>query len=296
MKDISKEDLEKYRNYLTEDKDCAVCGGKSDRLWARCGSFKAVQCSLCGFIWINPSLSQEGLEKYYADYIGMRFKDEEKTKQRKIQYGIDKDFIEAFITKGKVLDVGCSGGFFLDVLGPDFKKHGIEVDPAAVEYARRSYPFGRDIKHCRLENAPFPSESFDLIIMRGVIEHLPDLHSALSKAESLLKPGGYYYIAATPNAGSFCAGIYREKWNLFHPIRHLSYFDLNTTRKMMLKYGLKFLDKEFPYLETPYADLLKDHLEMLDAFLARKKGSFRKIGRSRAFWGNIMNLIFRKEN
>ncbi|MFC1496773.1 class I SAM-dependent methyltransferase, partial [Candidatus Margulisiibacteriota bacterium] len=181
MKTIINEDLEKYKNYLTEKRNCLVCGGKANKIWAYYGSYRAVQCSSCGFIWINPLLNEDGLNKYYNDYIGMRFKDKEKTQQRAIQYEIDRDFIETFISSGKVLDVGCSGGFFLDVLSERFDKYGTEVDGPAVEYARTTYSFGKNIDLCALEDVKYPAESFDLIIMRGVIEHLPDPRLSLPK-------------------------------------------------------------------------------------------------------------------
>lgn len=295
MLKLIKEDLEKYTPFLTEKKDCLICGKKKKRKWASYGSFSAVKCSNCGFIWVNPCLNAQGLKRYYADYIGMRFKDKKKTQQRTLQYKSDKNFIEQFVSGGKVLDVGCSGGFFLNELSTSFKKYGSEIDESAVAYAKRMYLFGKNINHCALEDLKYPASSFDLVVMRGVIEHLPDPRTALKKVSQLLKPNGFFYIAATPNVDSFCAEIYREKWNQFHPIRHLFYFSLRTLTKLLSQYGLTLIAKDFPYLETPYADIMKDHYEMLRAFNARGKGNFKNISRSRAFWGNMMNVVFQKK-
>lgn len=295
MKKLINENLEKYVPFLTEKRNCIVCNSKKTKKWARYGSFNAVQCDTCGLIWINPFLNTEGLQRYYTDYIGMRFKDKKKTQQRAVQYKIDKNFIEQFISKGKVLDVGCSGGFFLDVLSASFEKHGSEIDGAACAYAREKYPFGNNINHCALEDLAYNASFFDLIVMRGVIEHLPDPRTALKKVSQLLKPNGFFYIAATPNVDSFCAQVYREKWNQFHPVRHLFYFSLATLTQLLSQYGLMLVAKDFPYLETPYADIEKDHYEMLRAFKARKEGDFAMIGRSRAFWGNMMNVVFQKK-
>ena len=291
---LINEDLEKYKKYLTEHRSCIICDGKGDKTWATYGSYTAVQCSNCGFIWIDPFLNNEGLSKYYNDYIGMRFKDKEKTQQRAVQYKIDKDFIENFVSSGKVLDVGCSGGFFLGVLSNNFEKFGLEIDGEAVKYAEKTYDFGKNVKLCALEDFEYSAKSFDLIIMRGTIEHLPDPRISAPKIPYLLKPDGYFYIAATPNVDSFCAEVYREKWNQFHPIRHLTYFSVKTISQFLDKYGLKLIAKDLPYMETPYADLEKDHIEMLKAYQAKKDGKFDKIGRSRAFWGNMMNLVFKK--
>lgn len=292
--DIIPENLEAYAKYLFVQHNCIICTSKKCHLWAEFGSYRAVQCDNCGFIWINPFLNNAGLEKYYQDYIGMRFKDEEKTRQRQIQYQIDRDFLETYVKQGKVLDVGCSGGFFLNILSDKFDKHGLELDAEAVNYARKNYSFGMNINAISLEDAPYPDSSFDLVIMRGVIEHLPDPVNALKKVNRLLKKRGYFFVAATPNVDSFCADLYREKWNQFHPIRHISYFSVKTLSLLCQKEGFKLIAKDLPYLETPYADIEKDHREVLLAMQLKYNNQHALLKRSRAFWGNMMNLIFQK--
>ncbi len=291
---IIPEDLESYVEYLDVYGNCLICESNEYELWAEYFSYKAVKCKKCGFIWINPSLNAVGLEKYYHDYIGMRFKDEEKTRQRQIQYQIDRDFLQMYISQGRVLDVGCSGGFFLNALNDAFEKHGVEIDREAVRYAQKNYSFGNNILHSSLLDASYPMEYFDLIVMRGSIEHLPDPRAFLKKVSYFLKKGGHFYVAATPNADSFCADLYREKWNQFHPIRHLFYFSPKTLSGLCLKEGLRLIAKDFPYPETPYADVEKDHLEVLQAIQLKKNNQYEQIKRSSAFWGNMMNLVFRK--
>ena len=51
---------------------------------------------------------------------------------------------------------------------------------------------------------------------------LKSLESHLKKISDLLKKDGYLYICATPNGNSPSFKIYRERWNLFHPVQHLT--------------------------------------------------------------------------
>lgn len=290
------EDLEVYAKYLDFYVDkCIVCGGKNTTIWAEYGSFKAVQCKSCKMIWINPMVNEEGLNNYYQDYIGMRFEDRDKTEKRKIQYEIDRDYIQQYIQKGKVLDVGCSGGFFLATLSDRFDRYGVEIDKDAVEFARKHYPFGNNVLAVQLEDAPFKNESFDLVIMRGVIEHLHDPAGALKKVSTLLKKGGYFYAAATPNALSFSADFYRERWNQFHPIRHLYYFSVRTLPALCEKYGLSLVSCRLPYLETPYCSVEDDTLRVARDIRLKSLGQINRIHRSPAFWENMMNLVFIKQ-
>ena len=224
----------------------------------------------------------------------MRFKDKVKTEQRAVQYRIDRAFLELFVSSGRVLDVGCSGGFFLDSLSPSFDKFGVEIDAEAVKYARESYPFGANVTCERLEETNLPDASFQAVIMRGVIEHLPDPEKTVDRAAALLKSGGILFIAATPNVDSFCADIYREKWNQFHPVRHLTYFSVRTLSRFLSRWGLDHVAHQHPYIETPYADMQQDYEAMKQACVARAAGGFGNVGRSRAFWGNMMNVVFRK--
>lgn len=293
-KNIITEDLEVYAKFLTEYRDCIICEVKDYETWAVHGSYRAVKCRRCGLVWINPHLSGEGLRKYYDDYIGMRMREDIKMKQREIQYKIDATFIESFVSSGRVLDVGCSGGFFLNTLSNSFEKYGIDIDPKAIDYARKNFPFGKNVNCQSIEEVQFPDKYFDLIVMRGVIEHLPDPKSAIKKVSELLKDGKYFYIAATPNVNSFCANLYREKWNLFHPVRHIWYFSAETLEKLCRPFGLRLICRYYPYEETPYSNIERDHEEVLEALRAKKEGRFASIGRSPSFWGNIMNLVFKK--
>ena len=291
---IIDEDLEAYTPYLGVDLDCIVCNSRENMEWAQYASYKAVKCASCGLVWIKPFLNDTGRQEYYRDYIGMRFRDKVKTEQRQIQYQIDKKFIESFLDKGRVLDIGCSGGFFLGVLSSTFEKHGVEIDAAAVDYARTTYDFGENIVCEDLFNTFYEQESFDLVILRGVIEHMPNPHQVIEKVGALTKPGGFCYISATPNVDAFCADLYREKWNQFHPIRHLFYFNVDTLSQLFRKVGMECIAKDFPYMGTPYANIETDHLEVMRTMELKQQNRFDEVKRSPAFWGNMMNLVFKK--
>jgi 2-polyprenyl-3-methyl-5-hydroxy-6-metoxy-1,4-benzoquinol methylase len=289
------ESFDSFVHYLTETRDCLICGGRERRPWAILGPFTAVECPACGFVWMDPYPSLEGLAAYYDAYIERRFEDAVRTRQRQQQYLIDRDYIQCFIRRGRVLDVGCTGGFFLAVLSEEFDKYGVEIDRQAVAYARRHYPFGHQVLPVPVTEAPWPAGSFDLVIMRGVIEHLPNPEEVMAKVSELLKPGGFFYVAATPNVDSFAARLYREKWSLFHPIRHLLYFGLETLSRFLSRYGLGLVSSYFPYLETPYADVERDHLQVLKALELKASGRFHEVGTSPPFWGSIMNAVYRKQ-
>ena len=289
-------DHKEFESYLDHERECMVCGNdKTDtfEFWANEGPFKSVKCPDCGYIFLNPSVNQKGLEYYYSDYIGRRFEDPKKMQDRKSQYKIDADFLTNFIDEGSVLDVGCNGGFFLDQLPSSFQKFGLEIDSKAVEFAAREYP-DFDIRAELLGEDQFAPGSFDVVMFRGVIEHMIDPRAALQRAEELLTPRGFVYFCATPNADSFSADFYREKWTLWHPVQHINIFSVETLHRLLGKDGFDLVSADYPYLGTPYADQAKDYQRIVEDIKLKEAGKWDKVVKSGPFWGNMLNAIYRK--
>ena len=85
---------EDYREYLGTARPCLICKNDPEAtkwsLWAEDEYFKAVKCQTCGIVTIDPGLTEEGLSVYYENNIKRRFDDEQKMKDRELQYVQDK--------------------------------------------------------------------------------------------------------------------------------------------------------------------------------------------------------------
>ena len=272
---------------------CAVCGGSAKEPWATQGPFTAVRCPSCGLVWVDPFLTEEGVKRYYTGYLSSRLQNPRLMELRQRQYQLDAAFLSHSIPAGRVLDVGCGEGRFLATLSDRFEKYGLELDPESVAFAKAHFPFGSHIAQQALGQDGFAAGSFDLVMMRGVIEHLREPRHAVQRVSELLRPGGSFFITATPNVDSFCAELYREKWNQFQPAEHLYYFSVKTLGRLCADYRLEVVAKEYPYLETPYADLLNDQLAVLRDAQRIREGKRAEVGKSPAFWGNMMTVLFR---
>lgn len=271
--------------------ECPVCDSSQFSLWADCGYTQAHKCDSCSLVFMSSQLSESGLADYYSNYIGKRrINNLEKMKLRSDQYILDSSVLKKFISSGKLLDVGCNGGFFLSALGEKFERYGTELDSKAVEYAQKTYPdFGNNVFQGSIEDTNFGEEEFDAITMRGLFEHVSNPNRVLNHAVKMMKQGGYLYLCATPNGKSLCADIYRENWTLFHPVQHLWHFSPDNLATLFQKYGLKPVWKDLQYLGTPYAQPKIDLLKIADKI---ENPDSQEI--SPPFFENMMSLVFQK--
>ncbi|MEE4310897.1 MAG: class I SAM-dependent methyltransferase [candidate division KSB1 bacterium] len=149
------------------------------------------------------------------------------------QYTFGKEYLSTFLGIGnkdyrhkKVLEVG--GGEFgllkaLQEYGADCT--GIDISKDRVEFARSIHDAGSihfmvgDI--CHYDSISREEDGFDLIVLRDVIEHIPDQREALSVCAQLLKPGGLLYISFPPILSPFGGHQQNLKWGRRLPYIHL---------------------------------------------------------------------------
>jgi len=257
--------------------------------------FNIVQCKQCGLIYVNPRLPVNKLSELYRQEYFAPYSDDvsEASKKREKTFKVEITELEQITQKlglnKKILDVGCGGGFFLGTLDKSWEKHGAEINPIAAKFAADK--FGINIFQGKLADANIPEETFDVIKMRGVIEHLPDPLSEIQRVYRILRKGGLLAIN-TPNIGSICGKIYREKFRLVCPTHHIYYFSTKTLSLMLEKVGLKVLKVSYHYFDTPYAnwkDGFKIFADIVGLGILRNPDIV-----SPAFYGNIVDIYVTK--
>ena len=257
--------------------------------------FSLVKCKCCDFIYVSPRLSQEKLSALYQQEYFSFYSDNssKKAKKRQDTFNVEIIELEKIVKKlkvgKKILDVGCGGGFFLDSLDGSWDKHGTEINSCAVKFATEE--LGINVLQGELKNANFSDQSFDVIKMRGTIEHLPDPLNELSEVYRILRKGGILTVN-TPNIGSICAKIYREKFRMVCPTHHIYYFSTKTLSNMLGKIGFKVCKVSSHYFDTPYADwkdFFKIFSDVAGLKILRKPHTV-----SPSFYGNIIDIYARK--
>ena len=108
--------------------------------------------------------------------------------------------------KKKILEVGCAEGGLLDSLqGIGMDVHGIELSPERAKTASQKNNSLKvlvgDISDQELPEKL--SQKFDVIIMREVIEHIPDKVTTFKNLDMILNDNGYLFISFPPKRSPF---------------------------------------------------------------------------------------------
>jgi len=137
---------------------------------------------------------------------------------------------------GRVLDVGCGNGYFLQVaqrLG--WLSYGVDADATAAAQASRcgsvlgAHVQELDERYDRL---------FDVVTLGQVIEHVHDPFDTLRHCWRVLKPGGYVWME-TPNMDSAGYEFYGRYWRGLEAPRHLVLFNPRSLRSCLERAGFE---------------------------------------------------------
>ncbi len=188
---------------------CLACGGtlregvaQPRTTYAERGRFSIRECVTCGLGRTSPTLSPSELECFYSGQYGYDVhalvSAEKRWRARRIGKTLALDGVTS------ALDVGCMYGYLLEELRAQgvARVEGVELARHPVEQARRR---GLSVYCGTLETyAETRRDPFDLIIAQHVLEHVPNPHSFLRTAASLLNTGGRLVICV-PNSPPECA-------------------------------------------------------------------------------------------
>ena len=202
---------------------CPACGGeKSGELHStekRGVLLRYQKCAHCKSVFRKDfGLEDEKLLYGYQAGWSQLTKDEAYPEVNAQRYRLLLKRLDAQANGRCLLDVGCGKGHFVyRAQEAGWDAWGIEITPSAVQTAQR---LGAPVSNQDFHN--IGNRVFDVISMFELVEHLVDPVSYISKAATLLQPGGLLYIT-TPNVQSLDAKIAQSSWRAFDP-EHLVLF------------------------------------------------------------------------
>jgi SAM-dependent methyltransferase len=252
-------------------------------------TFSLYKCDSCGLISTSPAPAVDEIGRYYqsANYISHSSK---AGTPFELLYQTVRNFttkskakLVQRLAKGKnILDIGCATGEFLIACKQKgFKVFGVEPNEKAREIALENHNLViNDLAF--LDEAA--SNSFDIITMWHVLEHVHDINKRMEQVFRLLRDDGTAIIAL-PNYESHDAVYYKESWAAYDVPRHLFHFNKSSFETLAQNNGFQvreILPMEF---DSYYVSLLSEKY-------LNGKGSLVKA----IFRGFLSNLKARRNN
>jgi len=134
------------------------------------------------------------------------------------------------------LDVGCGAGALMQAaVSRGWVTVGTEVAPTAADAVSRE---GFEVHLRMLEDAPLADESFDVVSIVEVVEHVADTDSLLRSVRRVLRPGGALYLT-TPHGLGLSARTLGLAWSGVAPPEHLQLFSIKGLTALAERAGLR---------------------------------------------------------
>jgi SAM-dependent methyltransferase len=216
--------------------------------------FAILRCRRCGLGRTELPADFDPLRQYdegyfqgaradgYADYPGS-----ERVLRREFRAGL-QHLLRHGPSSGKLLEVGCAYGYFLEEARARFTGCGVEPAEGAAAAARaRGLDVASGTAHPEFLATRGP---FDAFVLLDVIEHVACPGELLLTLARHARPGAALLLS-TGDWGSLSARLLGRRWRLMTPPQHLWFFTRAALQRLLARAGFSVLDVRHPWKRVP---------------------------------------------
>jgi 2-polyprenyl-3-methyl-5-hydroxy-6-metoxy-1,4-benzoquinol methylase len=293
-------------NDLIHYKSCPVCNSTNISFILKAKDetvsnevFEIWQCSDCTLRFTQNIPDEKNIGKYYQSAGYISHSNTSKGLINKLYHSVrsitlksKRKLVEKSSAKkkGNLLDIGAGTGAFASTM----KKAGwnvtaLEPDATARANAKKDF-FVELMPSENLFN--LQPNTFDVITLWHVLEHVHELHKYLETFFSLLTDGGILIIAV-PNYTSYDAKTYSDNWAAYDVPRHLYHFSPGSMHQLLSKHKFSIVQEKTMWFDSFYVSLLSEKYKtgknnLVKAFITGAISNAKTLGKPK----NCSSIIY----
>ena len=235
--------------------------------------FEILECNDCKLLFTSPYPTPDKIGDYYKSEDYLSHNEEKKSLFAKIYNKVKRINIKNKFNIAvshqpsaiSLLDIGCGVGDFLLYA----KEKGCNI--TGIEPSEDARTIAEKKLECKIlspeELQNIPDNSFDIITMWHVLEHVADLKTEIQHLQRILKKDGKL-VLALPNYKSYDAEYYKDKWAAYDVPRHLSHFSQTSIKNIFKETNLQLIDTKPLKWDSFYISMLSEqYLNSKNSFL-----------------------------
>lgn len=226
---------------------CPVCEGReASPRWEVCG-YTLLTCGRCGAWYLAEEAAADYGEAYLdrgasaGDRLTGYFDYEAERALHLHNFQANLRILGAYTQPGRLLDVGCASGHFLEAAAAaGWRGEGVDVSVAAVRRVVEELGLparAGDVRTMALE------PRYDAITLWETVEHLPEPVSVLRHLRAGLAPGGLLAIG-TGDTESPVARLLGRRWWYVNPPDHCVYYNTRALCLLLERAGMQVVGLE----------------------------------------------------
>lgn len=232
---------------------CVACGRRDARHLYRVNGFDVVQCA-CGLARTVLPPGFDPTSIYTQDYFKGGHRDgyadyERSGDELRVEFRRILDAVRKHARSGKLIELGCAYGFFLEEAREHFAICGVEISDHARDVCLAK---GLDVVREATPEFLDSRGPFDVAVMLDVLEHMQDPGAVLDALYDAMSPGAQL-VVTTGDFGSLLARVMGRYWRLMTPPQHLWFFSPKTVSALLERHGFEVHTVDHPWKHVPLA-------------------------------------------
>ena len=162
----------------------------------------------------------------------------------------------------RLLEIGSGMGHLVAQLEDTFETYGMDLNHWAVNQSK-AVIHKTNLQTASAQQLPFRDHAFNVVIIKHIVEHLPDPQQAIREISRVTEPGGTL-ILATPNLDSLLKPWKGDRWIGYQDPTHISLKPPAEWLAMIRSAGFDFI-KVFSdgFWDVPYIPIIPSPIQKL---------------------------------